>query len=218
MRSSDGVMFIENMTSQLLETIADLMANLVVSHRNADVPSAIRKMITDSRAVASGAIYDVHKGGNSIGLGSPRMIGDPLIHLSDMGRRMVGAKKLLPVPKPAVGHELGLSLHSPPPPGDADVGVGKFPLHGGNKTIYVVRARVGWLGMCGGRHSIVWMWPVGVRLMDRLGWNVVHLSAPSGTGRYPREGCWQLTAERPRFYNFSMGVIRQNSGRLASLL
>ena len=65
-RASDSIMLIEDMSPKVTETIPDQAAEVMISGRNADVPSMIGKMITNNRAVLPSAVDNVHERSYSV--------------------------------------------------------------------------------------------------------------------------------------------------------
>jgi hypothetical protein len=69
--------------------------------------------------------------------GSMWVRGDPLVHFHNMPGRIVGIEKLSSIVDPAIGHQLGLTLHGASAASDANMGSREFSLNRGNNGVNI---------------------------------------------------------------------------------
>jgi hypothetical protein len=79
-----GVVFIDDVRSELFQVLSDLTAILGVPDRDTNVTSAVGKMITYQSPIPSSMIDDFYESSRSVGFRGNRMRCDPTVHLGDM--------------------------------------------------------------------------------------------------------------------------------------
>jgi len=102
--ASNGIMLVEDVRPELLETVPYLVAKLMSANRNTDIAGMIGEMVTNNSAVLPSAVDDFHECSHGVILRGVGMIGYPLIHLSDVVRCAVRMKKLVSVSDSSLRH------------------------------------------------------------------------------------------------------------------